>query len=162
MLQEFLVPFISLIFIIIYVFNTKMYRWDVVRFPYFIFGLMFFFAAGLLYKEYKEYRVKVYEKRGNSNKKEKGRDVKKAIDNESKPVLLLVTVFGYAILLNQIGYILATLIFLVAIMLLLKASVKSTLIFAPIVTIFVYVLFDIFINLGLPRGFLEIWIRGLF
>jgi hypothetical protein len=118
---------------------------------------MFFFAIGLLYKEYK---IKVNEKNGHSSEKEKT-DINKVIDNETKPALLFVAVAGYVFLLNQIGYILATLIFLVASMVLLKARVKTILIFAPIITIFIYVLFSIFLNLSLPRGFIETWIRGL-
>jgi len=159
MLQEFLVPLISFIFIIVYVYNTKAYRLEVVRFPYFIFILMFIFAIGLLYREYK---IKNSEKSSLSHSSDKEKtDKNKVIDNETKPFLLLVTVAGYVFLLNQIGYILATLIFLVGCMLLLGARVKTTLIFAPIITIFIYVLFGIFLNLGLPRGFIETWIRGL-
>lgn len=158
MLPEFLVPVISFVFIFIYIFQTKTYKFDVIKFPYFIFGLMVFFAVGLLYKEYK---IKADEKSKSSSEKEKRTDIKKVIENETKPVLIFLMTAGYIFLLSKIGYILATLFFLVAIMVLLKARVKTILIFSPIVTIFIYVLFSVFFHLSLPKSFLETWIRGL-
>lgn len=158
MLSELLVPFISFIFITIYVLQTKTYKWSVIKFPYFIFGLMVLFAIGLIYKEYK---IKAGEKSESSSKEEKRTDSKKAIEHEVKPALLFIMTAGYVFLLPKIGYILATLIFFVATMLLLKARVKTILIFSPIVTIFIYIFFSEIFHVSLPRGFLEMWIRGL-
>ncbi|TFG89798.1 MAG: tripartite tricarboxylate transporter TctB family protein, partial [Candidatus Atribacteria bacterium] len=110
---------------------------------------------------YKEYKIKADEKSESSSKEEKRTDSKKAIEHEVKPALLFIMTAGYVFLLPKIGYILATLIFFVATMLLLKARVKTILIFSPIVTIFIYIFFSEIFHVSLPRGFLEMWIRGL-
>jgi len=69
--------------------------------------------------------------------------------------VMLVT-FLYILLFNILGALLSTLFFTIAILVFLnKGKWKINLIFSVVVTIFVFFMFDYFLNTHLPKGILE-------
>ncbi|MFS0822040.1 tripartite tricarboxylate transporter TctB family protein [Bacillus sp. 1P02SD] len=115
--------------------------------PYILLTLMFVLGAyGIIKTFIKSKNTKATE---TIEKEEVGRKV----FNISIPMLSLVTVIIYVVLLNFIGFIITTILFLYGISFLLGAKKQvGTIIFSVVTTVVFVVLFSVLLHIPLPRG----------
>ena len=71
------------------------------------------------------------------------------------PSLFLIIVCAYVLVISSLGFALATFLFLLIAMKLMKVSWKQTLLYSPVLTGMVYLVFHIIMRVPLPPG--TIW-----
>ena len=76
-----------------------------------------------------------------------------------KPALILVGMLAYAILMPYLGFIITGILYLFAVMMILKADWKKSIIISVAVTVIIYVAFRYVFKVPLPTGTL---LGGLF
>ncbi|WP_077619429.1 tripartite tricarboxylate transporter TctB family protein [Bacillus sinesaloumensis] len=115
--------------------------------PYILLTLMLIMGAYGIIKTF--VKSKISKATETIEKEEPGRKV----FNLSIPMLSLVTVIIYVVLLNFVGFIISTILFLYGISFLLGAKKQvGTIIFSIITTVVFVVLFSVLLQIPLPRG----------
>lgn len=155
MLKEFIFPAMVSVFCFIYYFTTRTYSSESTKFPYMIFVIMAVLAVLILISEYKKNKLAL---------KDNSKNTGSTIDRELLVKQLGILIFAvlYLFLLTQIGYIISTLLFLLITMWFSKVPLKLSLIVCPITTFVLYLIFVIWLNLPIPGGFIESFIKKMF
>lgn len=115
--------------------------------PYILLTLMFVLGAYGIIKTF------IKSKKSNVTETRESEEPGRRVFNLSIPMLSLVTVIIYVVLLNFIGFVISTILFLYGISFLLGAKKQvGTIIFSVITTVVFIVLFSVILQIPLPRG----------
>jgi putative tricarboxylic transport membrane protein len=87
-------------------------------------------------------------------------DVSKSEVRYGKVIFIIASLLGYSLLLDFLGFLLITFIFMFVLFLMgLRKTLTSALVGGIITTISVYILFGLLLGVSFPKGILGLWIK---
>lgn len=163
-MAKFLTPFVHrviiatliFLFVLIYLFDVSNlnYQQDTLMVKPILWIMMVLYPI-VIWQEWRSAKKQNAEKKETGNEKAESEEDDTSTRLSKKVILFMVFTFAYLILMNYIGFIISTIIYMPALMWVFGTKSKKMLIALPIATAFLlFFLFNNLLGIPLPQGVL--------